>query len=74
MAKNLVNGERLRLVIDHISKHYKDLAETEMVALRNVDIIVDNEEWVAMLGPSGTGKYCASTIDVKVDISYNEMI
>jgi NitT/TauT family transport system ATP-binding protein len=56
MAKNLVNGERLRLVIDHISKHYKDLAETEMVALRNVDIIVDNEEWVAMLGPSGTGK------------------
>ena len=46
----------MQLVIDHVSKSYKDRAGKETVALRNVAIVVENEEFVAIVGPSGSGK------------------
>ena len=46
----------MRVVVDGVSKMYVDRAGQPVRALDGIDLVVDSEEFVAVLGPSGCGK------------------
>ncbi|WDM02484.1 ABC transporter ATP-binding protein [Alicyclobacillus cycloheptanicus] len=46
----------MRLVLDHLSKTYRDKSGNETVALDDINFSVNEEEFVAIVGPSGCGK------------------
>ena len=46
----------MRVVVDRVSKTYRDGAGREVPALQEVSLTVEPEEFVAILGPSGCGK------------------
>jgi NitT/TauT family transport system ATP-binding protein len=46
----------MRVVVERVSKTYADRRGREVVALRQVDLAVESQEFVALLGPSGCGK------------------
>ena len=46
----------MRVVVEHVSKTYSDRRGRDVVALSQVDLAVEPEEFVALLGPSGCGK------------------
>ena len=46
----------MRVVVDGVSKTYRDGAGREVRALQDVSLTVEPEEFVAILGPSGCGK------------------
>ena len=46
----------MRVVVDRVSKTYGDRAGHLVRALDGIDLVVDTEEFVAVLGPSGCGK------------------
>ncbi len=46
----------MRVVVEGVSKTYRDRSGQEVVALQDVSLAVAPEEFVALLGPSGCGK------------------
>ena len=46
----------MRVVVERVSKTYTDRRGRDVVALSQVDLAVEPEEFVALLGPSGCGK------------------
>ena len=46
----------MRVVVERVSKVYADRAGHAVRALDGIDLVVDSEEFVAVLGPSGCGK------------------
>ena len=46
----------MRVVVERVSKTYRDRRGRDVVALHQVDLAVEPEEFVALLGPSGCGK------------------
>ena len=46
----------MRVVVERVSKTFVDRRGREVVALRQVDLAVESQEFVALLGPSGCGK------------------
>jgi NitT/TauT family transport system ATP-binding protein len=46
----------VRVVVERLSKAYRDRSGHEVVALQEVGLTVEPEEFVAVLGPSGCGK------------------
>jgi NitT/TauT family transport system ATP-binding protein len=46
----------MRVVVERVSKTYRDRRGRDVVALSQVDFTVEPEEFVALLGPSGCGK------------------
>src|SRR5438067_9556863 len=46
----------VRVVVERVSKVYADRAGHTLRALDGIDLVVDAEEFVAVLGPSGCGK------------------
>jgi NitT/TauT family transport system ATP-binding protein len=46
----------VRVVVERLSKAYRDRSGHEVVALQEVGLTVEPEEFVAILGPSGCGK------------------
>ncbi|HEU5319752.1 MAG TPA: ABC transporter ATP-binding protein [Methylomirabilota bacterium] len=46
----------MRLVVERVSKSYADRAGHAVHALEGIDLVVEAEEFVAVLGPSGCGK------------------
>jgi NitT/TauT family transport system ATP-binding protein len=46
----------MRVVVEGVSKTYTDRRGRDVVALSQVDLAVEPEEFVALLGPSGCGK------------------
>jgi NitT/TauT family transport system ATP-binding protein len=46
----------MRVVVERVSKLYEDRAGHAVRALDGIDLVVDTEEFVAVLGPSGCGK------------------
>ena len=46
----------MRVVVEGVSKTYTDRQGRDVVALSQVDLAVEPEEFVALLGPSGCGK------------------
>jgi NitT/TauT family transport system ATP-binding protein len=46
----------MRVIIDGLSKTYRDRAGHEIAALERLSLTVESEEFVAVLGPSGCGK------------------
>jgi NitT/TauT family transport system ATP-binding protein len=46
----------MRVVVERLSKVYDDRAGQAVHALDGIDLVVDAEEFVAVLGPSGCGK------------------
>jgi NitT/TauT family transport system ATP-binding protein len=46
----------VRVVIERVSKVYAGRAGHTVRALDGIDLVVDAEEFVAVLGPSGCGK------------------
>ena len=46
----------MRVVVERVSKVYADRAGHTLRALDGIDLVVDAEEFVAVLGPSGCGK------------------
>src|SRR5512144_2332005 len=49
-------GPCMRVIVDRLSKTYGDRRGQELVALEDVALTVESEEFVAVLGPSGCGK------------------
>jgi NitT/TauT family transport system ATP-binding protein len=47
---------RVRVIVDRVSKTYRDGVGREVPALQEVSLTVEPEEFVAILGPSGCGK------------------
>ena len=47
---------RVRVIVDRVSKTYRDGVGREVPALQEVSLTVEPEELVAILGPSGCGK------------------
>ena len=45
----------MQLVVDGISKIYENKGR-ETIALEGIDLVVNKEEFVAIVGPSGCGK------------------
>jgi len=46
----------MRVLIDHISKVYKDRKEGHTEALQDIDFSIEENEFVVVVGPSGCGK------------------
>ena len=46
----------MRVVVERVSKVYGDRAGHAVRALDGIDLVVESEEFVAVLGPSGCGK------------------
>ena len=46
----------MRVLVDRVSKVYRDRSGTELAALDAIDLAVESEEFVALVGPSGCGK------------------
>ncbi|MCL6452766.1 MAG: ABC transporter ATP-binding protein [Alicyclobacillus sp.] len=46
----------MRLVLEALSKVYRDKAGQETTALADIHLVVEEEEFVAIVGPSGCGK------------------
>jgi NitT/TauT family transport system ATP-binding protein len=46
----------MRVIVDKLSKTYRDRSGQDLVALDGIDLTVEAEEFVAILGPSGCGK------------------
>jgi ABC-type nitrate/sulfonate/bicarbonate transport system ATPase subunit len=46
----------MRVVVERVSKTFVDWRGRQVVALRQVDLAVESQEFVALLGPSGCGK------------------
>ena len=46
----------MRVIVDRLSKTYRDRTGQELVALEDIALTVEPEEFVAVLGPSGCGK------------------
>ena len=46
----------MRVVIERLSKTYRDKSEHEVRALDSIDLAVEEEEFLAIVGPSGCGK------------------
>jgi NitT/TauT family transport system ATP-binding protein len=46
----------MRVLVEQISKTFRDRGGREVRALEGVDLAVEPEEFVAILGPSGCGK------------------
>jgi NitT/TauT family transport system ATP-binding protein len=46
----------MRVIVDRLSKTYRDRSGQELVALEGIGLTVEPEEFVAILGPSGCGK------------------
>ena len=46
----------MRVIVDRLSKTYRDRRGQDLVALDGIDLTVAPEEFVAILGPSGCGK------------------
>ena len=47
---------RVRVIVDRVSKTYRDGVGREVPALQEVSLTVEPEELVAIVGPSGCGK------------------
>ncbi|MCF8564709.1 ABC transporter ATP-binding protein [Alicyclobacillus tolerans] len=45
-----------KLVLESVSKVYKDSSGHETTALQDIDLSIEEEEFVAIVGPSGCGK------------------
>lgn len=46
----------MRVVIDSVGKQYEGLDGKPVIALENVSLTIDQEEFVVLVGPSGCGK------------------
>ena len=46
----------MRVIVDRLSKTYRDRSGQELAALEEIALTVEPEEFVAVLGPSGCGK------------------
>ena len=46
----------MRVIVDRVSKTYRDRSGQQLVALEDIALTVEPEEFVAVLGPSGCGK------------------
>ena len=46
----------MRVIVDRLSKSYRDRSGQDLVALDGIGLTVEPEEFVAILGPSGCGK------------------
>ena len=46
----------MRVIVDRLSKTYRDRSGRDVSALEDIALAVDPEEFVAVLGPSGCGK------------------
>jgi NitT/TauT family transport system ATP-binding protein len=46
----------MRVIVDRLSKTYRDRGGQELAALKEIALTVEPEEFVAVLGPSGCGK------------------
>src|SRR5574341_1811035 len=51
-----VAGLAMRVIVDRLSKTYRDRSGQELAALEEIALTVEPEEFVAVLGPSGCGK------------------
>jgi len=51
-----VAGFAMRVIVDRLSKTYRDRSGQELAALEDIALTVEPEEFVAVLGPSGCGK------------------
>jgi len=51
-----VAGFAMRVIVDRLSKTYRDRSGLEVAALEDIALRVEPEEFVAVLGPSGCGK------------------
>ncbi len=52
----------MRVIVERLSKVYRDRGGHEVVALEEIGLTVEPEEFVAILGPSGCGKSTLLTI------------
>ncbi|ANX13934.1 nitrate ABC transporter ATP-binding protein [Fictibacillus arsenicus] len=46
----------MKVVIENLSKTFRDKKDNEVVALHDINLAINNEEFVAIVGPSGCGK------------------
>ena len=46
----------MRVVIDQVNKQYAGPDGSPVVALQNIDLTIEQEEFVVLVGPSGCGK------------------
>ena len=46
----------MRVVIERLSKTYRDRTGQAVEALQSIDLSVEEEEFLAIVGPSGCGK------------------
>ena len=46
----------MKVVIENVSKHYRDRRGNELIALSDINLTIHEEELVVLVGPSGCGK------------------
>src|SRR3990170_1323089 len=51
-----VAGLAMRVIVDRLTKTYRDRSGQELAALEEIALTVEPQEFVAVLGPSGCGK------------------